>query len=99
MFEECLESDTHVLVLVLLTELVAQFLDAELLESLVKLSLLALGHAKHDVRVDFLGLLPEVSGLRKDMTTDKVDSLVMLYHQVTFVVFGVTRAEHDNSVR
>ena len=98
-FEECLEGDTHVLVLILLSKLVAELPDAVLLEALVELLLLAFGHAEHVVRVDLLGLFPEIGSLGKNVATDIVNSFVVLYHQVALEVFGVGRAEHDNSVR
>ena len=90
--EESLESDAHVLIFKLLAKFVAEILDALFFELIIELFLLALAHTQHVVSVDLFGLLPEVTSLFQDMSSDKVDCLSVLHHQVAFVVLLVGRA-------
>ena len=92
--KERLESNTHVLIFILLTKFVTELLDALLFELFIELLLLALTHAQHVVRVDLLGLLPEVACFFQNMSPDEVDCLAMLHHKVTFVVLLVVRTQH-----
>ena len=78
--KESLESNAHVLIFILLTELVAEIFDAQLFELFIELLLLALAHAEHVVSVDLLGLLPEVASFFQNVSPDEVDCLAMLHH-------------------
>ena len=92
--KERLESNAHVLIFILLTELVTEVLDAQFFELFIELFLLALTHAQHVVSVDLLGLLPEVACFFQNVSPDEVDCLAMLHHKVAFVVLLVARTQH-----
>ena len=92
--KERLESNAHVLIFILLTELVTEIPDALFFELFIELLLLALTHAQHVVSVDLLGLLPEVACFFQNVSPDEVDCLAMLHHKVAFVVLLVARTQH-----
>ena len=92
--KERLESNTHVLIFILLTELVTEVLDAQFFELFIELFLLALTHAQHVVSVDLFGLLPEVACFFQNVSPDEVDCLAVLHHQVALVVLLVARTQH-----
>ena len=92
--KERLESNAHVLIFILLTELVTEVLDAQFFELFIELLLLALTHAQHVVGVDLLGLLPEVACFFQNVSPDEVDCLAVLHHQVALVVLLVARTQH-----
>ena len=92
--KERLESNAHVLIFILLTELVTEVLDAQFFELFIELFLLALTHAQHVVSVDLLGLLPEVACFFQNVSPDEVDCLAVLHHQVALVVLLVARTQH-----
>lgn len=92
--KERLESNAHVLIFILLTELVTEVLDAQFFELFIELFLLALTHAQHVVSVDLFGLLPEVACFFQNVSPDEVDCLAVLHHQVALVVLLVARTQH-----
>ena len=92
--KERLESNAHVLIFILLTELVTEVLDAQFFELFIELFLLALTHAQHVVSVDLLGLLPEVACFFQNVSPDEVDCLAVLHHQVALVVLLIARTQH-----
>ena len=83
-FEEGFEDHTHVLVFILLAELIAQFLNAVVLEFTVELFLLLLRHSQDRVCVNFFGLLPEVFSSLNDLLSNHINGFVVLHHAGSF---------------
>ena len=94
-FKEGLESDTHILVLILLTKLKSLVADEALLEPGIKLFLLALGHSEDIVGGNLLDTLEEVLCPLQDLFSDHVDRLVMLDQQASLESLVRWRQEND----
>ena len=95
MFQERLEGNSQVRVVVLLTQFVSELLDTVLFKLAIQLPLPPLRHANHVVRANFPGVLPVVLGALKDLLAHEVDSLRVLHHHVALIGF-VRRLQHDH---
>ena len=79
------------MVLILLTKLIAQRIDALTLKCLIHVALLRSSDTERVVSVHVLALLPEVLSLLDNVSSHIEDSLIVLDHQCAIVVFGVLR--------